>query len=261
MCKCRYLLSTDNADDPDMNTCKVVESAQNEQAIAKFRTSSSERGPHSIPRDQQIAKECHRIYSVKAGRILIVDSQLKAQAIFYAEGDPEITTLCEQPIRIHGSYGTNRYVTLDLSFTYKSSAEVIYAIKPIARLVEHKDGRYLPAKWELIEAWASANGHDIRVMTSDWLAGYKVQISNWKFLLGFVRHFRMNRDPDLEAEVLGQITNNPKISIAALLEQLRMRDELLVTSCVASLLHEGHLTASLNRQSFTRFSGIVCNEN
>jgi len=217
----------------------------------------SERGPHPISRKRQISNQHHRIFSIKAGnRNVVAESQLEAQAIFCAEGDPEIVELCEQPLRIHGTYGKSKYVTLDLSVKKRCGAEIIYEIKPTSRLVEHEDGHFAPANWKLIEAWSEANGHDIRVMTDEWLFQHKTRVLNWKHLLGYVRHFRVNRDPDLETEVIGIITNNPDISMIPLLDHLRTADEQLITSCVASLLHEGKITANLDSHTFTRNSGL-----
>ncbi len=237
-----------------MTTCSRSHIKTSPESIARFTLSFSDRGPFPIPRKRQIANQHHRIFSVKAGmNIVVAEGQLEANAIFWAEGEPEVVALCEQPLRIHGSYGTSKYHTLDLSVTYKNGKEIFYEIRRKNRLVEHEDGRLLPAYWELIEAWGSANGYDIRIMTDEWFDPFLIRIQNWKALIGFVRYFRDHRDPDLEREVCAVIANYPGSSIASILDHVVLENEQLITSCVASLLHEGHITGSVDQKQFNRY--------
>ena len=244
-----------------MVTEQTLNQTSSQRAIARFSQSLAERGPHQIPAKRERSNQFHRIFSVKAGmRIVVAESPLEAHAIFWAEGEPSIATLCEQALRIHGPYGNRKHVTLDLSVCRKNDRETFYEIKPDASLVEHEDGRLLPTNWEYIEAWSIANGYDIQVMTSSWLSDFKIRIRNWTALLGFVRYFRINYDPNLEHEVYASIANSPGLSVHGLAEQLDRTTEHRITACVASLLHQGRLTGQLDEKPFNRFRELVVNE-
>lgn len=230
-------------------------------ALARFRNGKSERGPHPIPFKRERSNQFHRIFSVKAGmRIVVAESPLEAHAIFWAEGESNVTSLCEQDLRIHAPYGKQKYVTLDLSVQWKNGNETFYEVKPENSLTKHPDGRLLPKHWNLMEAWSKENGRDIQLMTNVWLENHKIRIENWRALLGLVRAFKNNYDPDLETNVLSNITKYPNISTSILLDRIQGHSEHLVTACIASLLHEGRILGSLDEVPFHRFIGLTCNE-
>ena len=233
----------------------------NQPAIARFTTSTCDRGPHPIPRKRQISSQFHRIFSIKAGmRIVVAEGLIQANAILCAEGDCNIVSLCEQPLRINGSFGTSEYFTLDLALINKEATEIIYKVTSSNRLVEVENGKLQPPNWEFIDAWSKAHGFNIQVMTNDWIAQYQTRISNWKVLLGFAVHYQNNQDPKLRNEVYARIADAPGLTLATLHEQLNRIKETNLTSCVASLLHEGCVVAQLNKKVFTRKRGLKISE-
>jgi hypothetical protein len=68
-----------------------VMSSMSALGIESFLRAKGTRGPHSIGKTRQVRNRFHRIYSVKAGnRVVIAESRLEADAIFWAESQPSI---------------------------------------------------------------------------------------------------------------------------------------------------------------------------
>ena len=219
----------------------------------RFLASAGERGPHPIPRRRQVCQQFHRIFSIKAGnRIICAETQLKADAIFWAESQPEITSLCEQPLRIHGSLGTAPHFTFDLAVVYRLGGEVHYLVSPESRSTPSSDGRCMPPHWEMIETWCAANGHHCAVLSDRQLDAQRMLISNWRKLLGFVRIGRESNDQALSLDVLQLLSDQPGHSIHSLIGHLATRADLSITAVCADLLHAGKIDAQLDRTIFTR---------
>lgn len=224
---------------------------------ARFVRSAGERGPHPIPRKRQVNHQFHRIFSIKAGdRVVVAESQLEADAIFWAEGNPDIMTLTEQPMRIIGSLGTKPYVTLDLGVVCQSGEEIFYEIKPVSQLTQSDDGRQLPAHWRSIEAWCDANGHRCELLTDAQLSADATLIGNWRALLGLARMAAQANDTSLIDQLLQVISDYPHLCLDQLMSHVANRSETDVAACCALLLHRGEIEAQLHQSVFTRYTSM-----
>ena len=190
-------------------------------------------------------------------RIAVAEGRLQASAILWAEGEPSIVSLCEQPLRIHAAIRSAPFISLDLSVKHANGDEVIYAIRPTTRLIPSDDGRALPEYWEAIEAWGNQNGTRFDVLTDESLDHCKVRITNWRMLLGCVRHARENPDPDLEAEVLSVIGAHPGITLASLPDYVAGFDDHVLVAHVSHLLHQGRVGGDLDAKPFNRYSPLT----
>ena len=133
----------------------------------RFLAAIGSRGPHPVPRARQISRPFHRLFSVKAGmRPVACDAALVADAVLMTEGDPEVRSLCERPLRIEGPIGNEPYVTFDLGLTTRTGVETLYRVVPEALLAPGTDGRRLPAHWTAVEPWCAEHGHRCDVLTA-----------------------------------------------------------------------------------------------
>jgi len=225
--------------------------------LQRFARSLGERGPHEIPRQRQVSNQFHRIFSVKAGcRIAVAESQLEANAIFWAEGNPDIISLCEQPIRILGNLGKRPYYTLDLGVKYKDGTEVFFEIKPESHLITLPDGRKAPEHWNAIEKWCSVNGHECDFLTDKTLDENSTLIRNWHRLLPFVRTAHINKDDELKEEVVQVLTDYPGLPHHEISHHTIRRSDQEILAITALLLHQGNVQANLNKASFTRHTPL-----
>ena len=164
-----------------INAAKRLETVDIERlaAIERFSTSLHTFGPHPIPRSRQVANEYHRFHSPKAGhRIMECESGLESLVAFLGESDPEVTSITEQPLRIHGAIGNRPYHTLDIAFGYADGRVVYYEVKPEKHLKVHEDGTLAPANWPFIRAWAKANGFEVDFLTERKIWPRRQQIEN-----------------------------------------------------------------------------------
>lgn len=190
-------------------------------------------------------------------RIAVAEGRLQAMAILWAEGEPSIVSLCEQPLRIHSATRSAPFMTLDLSVKHANGQEVIYAIRPTRCLIARDDGRVFPEHWEAIEAWGNHNGIHFDVLTDDRLDRDKIRIANWRALLGFVRQARENPAPELEAELLSIIQAHAGIPVTSLADHVTGCDEQTLVAHVANLLHQGRMDAQLSTIPFNRYSPLT----
>lgn len=221
--------------------------ATNAGSLRRFARATGERGPHLIPRHRQVANPCHRVHSVKAGnRILVTESGQEADAVYRAEGNPDVISICEQPYRIHEPFGSGPYYTFDLGFTYRDGREVLYEVKPVSQFVEGPDGRMLPKDWHYIEDWCRLNGKECGVITDEDLTTDYRLTENWRYLLPFVRIAKEHPNPLLEAEILKICRDAKSILFLELVESVPAENASYVQAAVAHLLHQGLLVADLN---------------
>ncbi len=177
------------------------------------------RGPHPIPKARQRKNTFCRIFSVKAGmRIVQTESVLEADAIYYAEGNPDVVSLCEQPMRIPLPVERSPYITLDLSLLLRDGREVLYEIKPDSKLDADANGRRVPPNWPLIENWCSYHGFSFAVLTDIELEKHKQRIRNWRTLLPFVRFAHERPNPSLERQLLDTLEVHGSLSLSSLVE-------------------------------------------
>lgn len=212
----------------------------------RFAQGVGERGPHTIPRGRQVRNKFYRIFSVKAGmRVVHAESGLEAEAIYRAEADPEVVSLCEQPYRILEPFDGQPYYTFDLGLTFRDGREVFYEVKPVSRLIKDFDGRELPKDWKYVEDWCEKNGKHCDVITDEQLKTDYTLIENWRYLLPFVRIAKENPNPLLEAELLKVCSNETPILFLDLCESVPAENASFVQAAVAHLLHQGLLEADL----------------
>jgi hypothetical protein len=218
-------------------------------------------GPIAIPRRRQVAQNLFRIFSVKAGmRVVTCESALEADAIYAAEGDPDIAWLCEQPLRIDQPIGKRPQYTLDLA-TRNQTGEVCYfEIKPTDRLVEANDGQMKPACWDQLEPICEDLGYPIGFITELDLEPKQTLIANWRVLLPFACLAYRDPDASLDSHILNLAGGGRGISCRDVCLAETTRDDQIVIAHIAKLLHEGRLTAPIIDERFvanTILKGVV----
>ncbi len=214
----------------------------------KFCRSLATVGPHPIPRTRQIANEFHRIFSIKAGmRLVECESPLEADAVIWGEARPQVTSICEQPLRIHGAIGNKPHHTLDVKFGFDDETSTYFEVKPEAHLKVQDDGERTPANWPVIRSWFLANGKRCDVITDETMRRDALLIENWRTLLPFAIRSYEAPDPELEKALIALLMTNSVSSFAGVHERMSNVDSEELTSHLAKLLHQGRLVASLRR--------------
>ena len=220
----------------------------------KTRTSPSifSRGPFPIPPRRKVANEFHRIFSIKAGmRTVCVESSLEADAIYWAESNPKISSLCEQPLRIHAPIGNKPFFTFDLSIRWDSGAEVFYEIKPESSLEKSATGDLVPKNWESVEEICKQNSYICQVLTDRQINKISTEISNWHRLLPFARAAYQSEDPKFDALILSLLKSAGKSTIYQIISQLPDINKQQTINHIAKLIHQGRLLANLNEARLT----------
>ncbi len=233
-------------------SCRGADLRLNDTVLAN---ATGIRGPHSIPIERERKNTFCRIYSVKAGgRIVLTETVLEADAIYFAEGDPDVVSLCEQPMRIPIPVERSPYITLDLGLRRKSGREVFYEIKSESQLNTRPDGRRTPADWPLIEAWCAYHGFNCGVLTDIELSKHKQRIRNWRSLLPFVRIARERPNPTLEQQILDALEAHGPQRFGAMVDFLPPTPAQDVCAAQANLLHRGDVWAALDTEPLTTLS-------
>ena len=225
-------------------------------AVRRFVEAIGERGPHVPPRAVQTARRFHRLFSIKAGlRSVAVASRLTADAIVRAEGDPDVVSLCEQPMRVLAPLGSSPHFTFDLGLVRRADAgadgETLTVIAAVAGLETGPDGVPAPRHWSTLHAWCERHSHRCALVTDLEIDADRTLIRNWRTLLGFVRLAREVPEPDLERRVHDTVREEPGLTLALLARHVARADEQTLAAAVASLLHRGALEAELTVRAFT----------
>lgn len=230
-------------------------------ALRRIARVSSTDGPFSIPRKRMVKNEFHRVRSPKAGfRDVELESSLEANALFWAEGTPEIVGICEQPLRIHAAIGNKPYYTFDLALIYKSAKEILYEIKDEKELLENENGQKVPKHWREIEYWCENNGRCCKVLTDVELEQHKRLIQNWRKLLPHVCRAHDDPDPELETDLLNTLMRScAHMSIDKLVDMYPAVQKEIVYAHIAMLLHRGEMQADLIRQRISTQTQLWCN--
>jgi len=215
------------------------------------------RGPHPIPKPRQVQHTFSRIFSVKAGmRIVEVESRLEADALYMAEGNPDVVALCEQPMRIPLPVKNQPYITLDLGTTLTNGREILYEIKPESKLSLQPDGRRLPPNWPLIERWCEQHGFGCQVMTDTEIGKNAMLIRNWRILLPFVRLAKEQPNPTLTEKILATVEAHGVLRFGEITEYIPRTQSQELYSAQALLLHQGYLSGALKTEPFTLHTKI-----
>lgn len=220
-------------------------------------------GPHNIPRKRQVSNTFCRIFSIKAGmRIVEVESLLEANAIYYAEGTPDVLELCEQPVRIPIPVERKPYITLDLGVHRTDGSQVLYEIKPETRLTTTPEGMIEPENWALISRWCRHHGYQCEVLTSKTLNANKLLIRNWRLLLPFVRIAKENANPSLDDRILSIINTHESIALTHIVDHLPSTvTQQEVMASVSNILHSDRAVCDLNKELVSMHTRIEKKEN
>ena len=235
-------------------------------AVRRFVEASGERGPHVPPRTVRIARRFHRLFSVKAGlRTVAVAGRLAADAVVRAEGDPDVVSLCEQPMRVLAPFGQGPHFTFDLGLVRRegtgtgtgagagagAGGETLTVVAAAAGLETGPDGVQAPPHWSTLRAWCQRHGHRCAFVTDLEIDADRMPIRNWRALLGFVRLAREAPEPDLERRVHDTVRETPGLTLALLSRHVARADEQTLAAAVANLPHRGALDAELAARPFT----------
>jgi len=206
---------------------------------------------------QQRSQPCHRLYSAKANRVVMCRGQLKADAVMMAEGDPDIATLCETPVRVMAPIGTMQHFTFDLATVrHADSRETLYSVRWESQLVQTGDGRGVPLHWNAVEAWCGRNAIACRFLTDRDIGAAKTRVRNWRALLPLVRTAIQLPDPQLTDEIKELFEGPAMYSFAELPDQFPRYREPMLEPIAARLLHIGYLDGALDDSDFSRHTRI-----
>lgn len=226
-------------------------------SVDSFVRSKGVRGPHPIGRHRQIRNRFHRIFSIKAGnRIVVAESQLEADAIFWAESQPKILSICEQPMRIEGALDKKPYYTFDLGIVFENGEEIFLEIKPIDILSESGSVNKEPEYWFAVEKWCKANGFKCGIKTDEELQSDSQLIRNWRLLLGYVRTSKELSLLDLEKSVTSILEMHGSLSTADLVNYIPNNRTDFILPAIARLLHSGIVDAQLDKIIFTPHTAL-----
>ena len=225
-------------------------------AVRRFVEASGERGPHLPPRAIRTARRFHRLFSVKAGmRTVAVAGRLVADAVVRAEGDPDVVSLCEQPMRVLAPLGSSPHFTFDLGLVRREGAEAggetLSVVAAAAGLETGLDGARVPRHWSTVRAWCERHGHRCTLVTDVEIDADRILVRNWRALLGFVRLAREAPEPDLERRIRDTVREEPGLTLAQLARHVARTDEQTLAAAVADLLHRGALAAELATRPFS----------
>ena len=203
-------------------------------------------GPIPIPRARQIRNNLHRFLSIKAGmRVVTCESSLEKDVAFWKEGDPSVSWLCEQGIRINRPIGKKPYHTFDFVVRDRRGVQTLIEVKPAAALVVAPDGSSAPAHWDQLTRVCDDLGFDCRFLTDLDVEPHRTLIENWESLLPFATGAYESPNQHLIDHLLATATGVGGITIERLLANARTRDRQVVMEHIAMLLHQGLLRADL----------------
>jgi len=181
----------------------------------------------------------------------MVESALEAAAFLLFEGNPDVSQITEQPLRIPVSKTGSCHTTLDLGTQHLDGTEKFYEIKHVGHLVENSAGELAPPNWDRIQAWALEHGWNIDFISSDDLAKAKYKIHNWRCLLPFVWFYKNSPDPELSFEIYQKIAQSDGLTIQEVTQLTAQSASVSVPYVVADLLHRGKFTANLDKAVFS----------
>lgn len=204
------------------------------------------RGPFDIPPNRRVANQFHRIFSVKAGmRTVCVESSLEADAIYWAESNPKIVAICEQPLRINVPISNRPFYTFDLSVRWDSGAEIFYEIKPESSLERLEDGKLSLKHWKAIEAICQKGALTSRILTDREINKSPVEIDNWKRLLPFARDAYEYQEPKFDGLILDVLEQSNTLTLQQLFAQLPNYSKQNTINHTAKLIHQGEIFSNL----------------
>lgn len=214
--------------------------------------SAAVRGPHHLRIGRQVSNHTFIIESPKADlRRIIVESENEAAAVYAFEGDPNVITITEQPLRIPVSKPGSPYTTLDIGVQLADGTEKFYEIKPKNKLVKNLQGDLAPKNWDQIQAWGQSNGWNIEFLTDEDLSQSKYTIYNWRALLPYVVSSRKSSDATLAFEIYQAIGAGEGVTTQELTQRISTTSIDRVTHEVANLLHRGKIKANLDKAIFS----------
>lgn len=210
------------------------------------------RGPFPIPARRRTVNQFHRLFSIKAGmRTVCVESPLEADAIYWAESDPNIIELFEQPLRINKPIGNKPYFTFDISFKWASGNECFYEIKPESSMEYSSNNKLIPKNWEVIEDMCRANAYTCKVLSDKILNEKSLEITNWRRLLPYARNAYESDDPWLVEMIVHVLNGIDKANIHQVFAQIPEVSNQKIICFIAKLIHQGHVMANLNNARLT----------
>lgn len=216
-----------------------------------------EKGPIPISPGRLRANQIHHIFSIKAGmRVVSVESSLEADFIFWAEANPEIVEICEQPLRIHLAIRKRPFYTFDLMLRFSSSREVLYEIKPSEKLVLNDEGMLAPKDWQVIKAWALENSYLCDFLTEKNIRDDINLIANWRRLLPFIKDAYLSNNRVGESEILKFCMEIREVKISGLYKQFPEYSGPQLLGLIGKLIHQGQLSSDLNDSRLSKDSKI-----
>lgn len=220
------------------------------------------RGPFPIPARRRIANQFHRLFSIKAGmRTVCVESPLEADAIYWAESDPNIIEVCEQPLRINMPCGKRPYFTFDISFKWASGNECFYEIKPESSMERSSNNKLIPKNWEVIQDICRTNAYTCQVLSDKTINEKSLEIANWRRLLPYARTAYESDEPWVVEMIIHVLKAIDKATIHQVFAQIPEVSNEKILSFLAKLIHQGHILANLNSARLTGMTTLSLIDN
>lgn len=205
--------------------------------------------PQPIRRGTQASHETVRYtgWSAKMRRPMLFDNRLEFHHWLLLEGTPQVEQLCEQypDAEVEGEPHV-----FDMWIRWRDGSEECRDVVLSRNFDTCRGYTRDPPGWSGLVAWGKEHGYRCRYITERELALYTVRILNWQRMLPFVKRAQESPNDFLEKRVLWQVDGAHDISMGRLTHALSTVDPTDVTAMVAKLLHEGQLSANLDRYRF-----------
>lgn len=211
-----------------------------------------EPSPIEIPEYRRMGNNYHFDYSLSRDEYVEFDGPLEYAFWLLKEGDPKVVKLCPQPLKVEEWInGKKLNYTFDLWTLEEDVGEILWDVKDKERLVQDVNGRWAPAKWPLIEQWASQRNAEVRFVTQEQILTQKNEllIRNWHEMLRFVGP-ASPRITQAEQDKVIELVADGAASIGTLLRTLFRLDADKVVSAIVRLVHAGLLTADVDERPF-----------
>jgi hypothetical protein len=216
-----------------------------------FETTAASPGV-PIPESRHTRNQITYLYSMTMRREVVLEGPYEPYHCLLLDVNPEVVWLQEQPIkvktRINGRPLTHIF---DLAARYRSGETVYFNFKAENDLVTLPNGTRAPPKWDLLVAWADANGINVVYRTEQILKSNTLWLENWWRLMPFVRQYQKESRPDVydaadEFIRLARVTTPKELT-----ERLCGFPSTMLLGAVIDGVRVGRYQAPLQKSRFT----------
>ena len=185
-------------------------------------------------------------YSVKLGRLVTSYSDLEHDNCVRVEADPSVVCYCEQPLRVRVKTPSGFVTTVfDMWLLYDSGREEFREVKYLAQLKELKVQRQIAAQ----RLWCERESKAHEVFDESRIRQDPLLLTNWKFILRCLASYHRHDFTSIRAKIL-QLLTSGSMTLGDLQRAITAQANCVRTA-VFTLLHDGQITAPLDRYTIT----------